>query len=315
MRHQHTASDRPGSCAHESNVVLSKCSLEARGLRPKATQRRADQSQRRAEQGIDTPFFPKPAYFRETFVNPSPRVDLRPPVRIGDFVVDGKLELSLRSYLELVMANNTDVNIQKVTLEFQKHAITRAFARFDPTLVASFSSERTKSPATDVLAGATTASGAVLQSYEGLAFNSLNSNIASLDSQVESLKTSQANMRQKIELFQARKEELKALYDSSRAQLQVKEAASGISKDLADVGHAIQRAETRIQAMQARVEAIEARGGNSFAEFSLPEAILKFRQGVGRLIRTGSDSGIIVVLDNRILNKRCGKAWLDATPK
>jgi phage shock protein A len=60
--------------------------------------------------------------------------------------------------------------------------------------------------------------------------NSLNSNIASLDAQVESLKTSQANMRQKIELFQARKEELKALYDSSRAQLQVKEAASGISK-------------------------------------------------------------------------------------
>jgi len=87
--------------------------------------------------------------------------------------------------------------------------------------------------------------------------NSLNGNIALLDAQVESLKTSQANMRQKIELFQAKKEELKALYDSSRAQLQVKEAAGGISKDLADVGHAIQRAETRIQAMQARVEAID----------------------------------------------------------
>jgi len=87
--------------------------------------------------------------------------------------------------------------------------------------------------------------------------NNLNSNIASLDAQVESLKTSQSNLRQKIELFQARKEELKALYDSSRAQLQVKEASSGISKDLADVGHAIQRAETRIQAMQARVEAID----------------------------------------------------------
>ena len=86
---------------------------------------------------------------------------------------------------------------------------------------------------------------------------SLNSNIANLDAQVESLKTSQANMRQKIELFHAKKEELKALYDSSRAQLQVKEAASGISKDMADVGHAIQRAETRIQSMQARVEAID----------------------------------------------------------
>lgn len=87
--------------------------------------------------------------------------------------------------------------------------------------------------------------------------NRLNDSIASLDAQVESLKTSQANLRQKIELFQARKEELKALYDSSRAQLQVKEAATGISKDLADAGHAIDRAETRIQAMQSRVEAID----------------------------------------------------------
>ena len=87
--------------------------------------------------------------------------------------------------------------------------------------------------------------------------NGLNNNIALLDAQVESLKTSQANLRQKIELFQAKKEELKALYDSSRAQLQVKEATTGISKDLADAGHAIQRAEARIQAMQARVEAID----------------------------------------------------------
>ncbi len=87
--------------------------------------------------------------------------------------------------------------------------------------------------------------------------NSLNNNIATLDAQVESLKASQANMRQKIELFQARKEELKALYNSSRAQLQVKESTSGISKDLADVGHAIRRAETRVNSMQARVEAID----------------------------------------------------------
>ena len=67
--------------------------------------------------------------------------------------------------------------------------------------------------------------------------------------------------------------------------------------------------------IEARIEAIEARGGNAFSEFSLPEAILKFRQGVGRLIRTKSDSGIIVVLDNRILTKRYGQAFLDAIPK
>ena len=62
-------------------------------------------------------------------------------------------------------------------------------------------------------------------------------------------------------------------------------------------------------------EAIEARGGNSFGEFSLPEAILKFRQGVGRLIRTKTDTGIVVVLDNRILAKKYGQAFLDALPK
>ena len=67
--------------------------------------------------------------------------------------------------------------------------------------------------------------------------------------------------------------------------------------------------------IEARVEAIEARGGDSFREFSLPEAILKFRQGIGRLIRTKTDSGIVVVLDNRILAKQYGKAFLEAVPK
>ena len=67
--------------------------------------------------------------------------------------------------------------------------------------------------------------------------------------------------------------------------------------------------------IEARIEAIEARGGNSFGEFSLPEAILKFRQGVGRLIRTKSDTGIVVVLDPRITQKQYGKAFLEALPK
>jgi ATP-dependent DNA helicase DinG len=67
--------------------------------------------------------------------------------------------------------------------------------------------------------------------------------------------------------------------------------------------------------IEARIEDIEAKGGNSFGDFSLPEAILKFRQGVGRLIRTQTDKGIIVVLDNRVLNKRYGQAFLDALPK
>jgi ATP-dependent DNA helicase DinG len=67
--------------------------------------------------------------------------------------------------------------------------------------------------------------------------------------------------------------------------------------------------------IEARIEAIEARGGDSFREFSLPEAILKFRQGVGRLIRTKTDAGIIVVLDNRLLTKNYGRSFIEAMPK
>ena len=44
-------------------------------------------------------------------------VELQPPARLADFVQDGKLELSLRAYLELVMANNTDIAIQKLSVE------------------------------------------------------------------------------------------------------------------------------------------------------------------------------------------------------
>jgi ATP-dependent DNA helicase DinG len=66
---------------------------------------------------------------------------------------------------------------------------------------------------------------------------------------------------------------------------------------------------------EARLEAIEARGGDPFREFSLPEAILKFRQGVGRLIRTKTDKGIIVVLDNRVITKNYGQSFMDAVPK
>jgi len=67
--------------------------------------------------------------------------------------------------------------------------------------------------------------------------------------------------------------------------------------------------------IEARVEAIEARGGNAFMEFNLPEAILKFRQGVGRLIRTADDHGIICVLDNRVLTKRYGQGFIKALPE
>ena len=67
--------------------------------------------------------------------------------------------------------------------------------------------------------------------------------------------------------------------------------------------------------VEAKLEFIEARGGDPFTEYSLPEAILKLRQGVGRLIRTKSDRGIIVILDNRIVTRPYGRAFMQALPK
>ena len=67
--------------------------------------------------------------------------------------------------------------------------------------------------------------------------------------------------------------------------------------------------------IEAKLELVEERGGDPFTEYSLPEAILKLRQGVGRLIRTKIDRGIIVILDNRIVNKPYGRAFLQALPK
>jgi outer membrane protein TolC len=95
--------------------------------------------------------FPKPAYFRETFARPVTKVELQSPVRLDDYVVGGKLELSLRSYLELVMANNTDIAIQRLTVDLAQNAITRAFAPFDPLATASFSSTEQRTPSGDQL--------------------------------------------------------------------------------------------------------------------------------------------------------------------
>jgi ATP-dependent DNA helicase DinG len=67
--------------------------------------------------------------------------------------------------------------------------------------------------------------------------------------------------------------------------------------------------------IEAKLELIEERGGDPFTEYSLPEAILKLRQGVGRLIRTKNDRGIIVILDNRIVTKPYGRAFMQALPK
>ena len=102
----------------------------------------------------EAPRFPSPPYFRHTFQTPRTRIELQPPARLEDFLVDGGLELSLRNYLELVMANNTDIAIQKLSLEMPRNNIIRAFGTFDPAFVGSFSANRAKDASTSSLAGA-----------------------------------------------------------------------------------------------------------------------------------------------------------------
>jgi len=63
--------------------------------------------------------------------------------------------------------------------------------------------------------------------------------------------------------------------------------------------------------VRARTELIEREGGNAFYEYSLPRAVLKFKQGLGRLIRTKTDTGRVIVCDERILTKTYGKKFLE----
>ena len=105
---------------------------------------------------LEAPIFGQRAYFTRHFGTLAPRYELRMPVKFVDYTVDNKLELSLRSYLQLVLANNVDIDIQRLNVEIQRNAITRAYAPFDPFLIGSFNNQKSITPTTSALEGATT---------------------------------------------------------------------------------------------------------------------------------------------------------------
>ena len=65
---------------------------------------------------------------------------------------------------------------------------------------------------------------------------------------------------------------------------------------------------------EARCEDLQQKGITPFAHYSLPQAVIKLRQGFGRLIRSKQDTGIVAVLDDRILKKSYGKTFLESLP-
>ncbi|MCL2800688.1 MAG: ATP-dependent DNA helicase DinG [Treponema sp.] len=66
---------------------------------------------------------------------------------------------------------------------------------------------------------------------------------------------------------------------------------------------------------EARREAIQKNGGNPFMEISLPQAVMKFKQGFGRLIRSSTDTGAVIVLDSRIIKKKYGQLFIQSLPE
>ena len=67
--------------------------------------------------------------------------------------------------------------------------------------------------------------------------------------------------------------------------------------------------------LQARINKIVENGGNSFFDYQLPKAIIALKQGVGRLIRSETDKGILVICDKRIMTKGYGRQFINSLPK
>lgn len=67
--------------------------------------------------------------------------------------------------------------------------------------------------------------------------------------------------------------------------------------------------------VQARIEKLKEQGRNAFSEYQVPQAVMMFRQGFGRLIRTAQDRGVVAILDPRVVSKSYGRTFLESLPE
>jgi ATP-dependent DNA helicase DinG len=66
--------------------------------------------------------------------------------------------------------------------------------------------------------------------------------------------------------------------------------------------------------LEARAEAIEQAGGDPFIDYTVPQAVIRFRQGFGRLIRNRTDRGVVLILDSRVVRRGYGRTFLASLP-
>ena len=102
--------------------------------------------------------FPKPNYFQQFFVKARPAKKLPSPAGLGDFVQDGKLHLSLTDAIRLTLANNTNVQVNLLSISTSRNSLLRSQGPFDPVITTSFNPARSTSPTTSTLQGASTLS-------------------------------------------------------------------------------------------------------------------------------------------------------------
>lgn len=99
--------------------------------------------------------FPTPDYFRKVIFRPQIPTQVPGPEGLPDYVKDGKLQLTVSDAIKLVLANNTDVRINRLSLESSQFSLLRSYTAFDPSMTLSFRTQRTTSPTTLQTEGAT----------------------------------------------------------------------------------------------------------------------------------------------------------------